>query len=273
MIKIINEPAKAGSSNPGIKTGFRIRNHYNSKLEDSPKRISISQCRYKNGFSKEKITTLQPLRRFLMRNINRPWDKIYSNFCRRIDKRNFVGNRALNNLKSEVLTDCVIGDDGKIYAKPNYGRRVPVRGFYVHPLTKLLQWAKPFRYQVEKPTIAKIEFVSSVEILFWGKDTKFPYELIMIRKIKKPSLPSPLYSKRYAKTVLEKEENGWQMNYHEFYDPEEIVYRYETPNGPLVKRRKDCSDLPATYVAKTKTTLNSKEVREINRLLSLPYRE
>lgn len=272
MVKVLFEPAKVGSSNPSMKTGFSVHNYNNSaesaELEDSPKRISIFQCHQKSGFSKESGLDSGPLRRFLKTNIGRPWDKVYGDFCRRIDKRTYTGNEALECLKKEVFTDCVLGDDGEIYAKFNVGHYTQVYGFFVHPRTKLLQWTKPYNYQAERPAITKIEFLSSIEVQFWGKNAKFPYELALIRKIKL-SFPSHLYSKRYAKTVLEKRESGWQIEYHESYDPEEIISREKTPEGLVVKRRKDFPNLPKTHIVKTKTSLNSGEIAEINRLLSL----
>lgn len=274
MVKVLFEPARAGSSNPSVKTGFRIRGNNGSeleKLENSPKYIPASQCKRKSGFSKESIgLDLGPLQGFLKANVSRLWNKVYADFCRRVDKRTYAGNEAMEYLKREVLTDCVIGDKGKIYGKGSYGIYRPVDEFYVHPQTGLLQWAKPnrYRYRAGKPSMIKIEFISSVEAVFWGKNTKYPYGWSIVRKIKTLSSPSFLHSKRYAKTVIEKTENGWRINCHEPYDPEEVISRIQTPQGEVTKRRKDCLDLPTTYVVRTKTP-NKKEMQEINRLLSL----
>lgn len=267
MVKVVNEPAKHGSSNPSLKTGFSIRNYDGSEFEHSPKRISTSQSRSKSGFSKESGMTLRPLQRFLRSNIGQQWSKVYSDICRRIDKRTFEGNNLLTYVKWQVITDCVMGIDRKVYMKLTFGSYVLVSGFYVHPETGLLQWMKPFSYKAPKPKAERIEFVSSVEVVFLGKRTSLP-EWVVVRKVKLSS-PSRFYLKRYAKTVIEKGENGWRLDYHEFYDPDEIVSRVATPEGVVVKRRKDYPNLPLSFVVKTKTTLNKKELKEINHLLLL----
>ncbi len=268
MDKVINEPARAGSSNPSRKMGLSIHNYNESEYEDSPKRVPTSHCRRQSGFSKSSGITLNPLRRFLHKKIGQCWNDIYSEIFRRIDKRSPRGNDFMEYLEGEIYINCTMGDDGKIYSYHSYGRRLPVDGFYVHPKTELLEWVKPFRYQAKKPTITKIEFISSVEVVFWGQYTSGLR--IKLGKTRLPS-PCPLFSRRYGQTILRKENNGWRIDYDEFYDPEEIIW-VQMPWGITIKRRKDSPSSPTTFAVKTKMP-NKKELREINRLLSLKFRK
>ena len=253
MDLIMMESARSWSASRSMKTGLRIRKHDDSEYDD----LDLPR------------STFTPLRRFLQKNIGQPWNSIYSDICWNTDRRTFRGNRLLKKLEWEVEIDCVVGDDGKVYTKPSYGYSGPVYGFYVHPETGLLQWEKSFSYKVEKPKVERLEFVSSVEVLFQGRN-RWSHDWMIVKKVRLLS-PSQFYSKRYAKTVLEKNGNGWQVHYHELYDPEETVSRIDTPDGVVVKRRRDCPDLPISFVIKTKTTLNKKELQEVNRLLLLSF--
>lgn len=271
MDRVLQETARAGSSNPSKKTGLRIRHHNGSEFEDLPKRLSVSHSRHRSGFSKSPGVALRPLCRFLQKNIGRPWNDIYSEICQSTDRRTFRGHDLLEYLGWEVYVQCTIGEDGKAYAHHRWGGRTPVSGFYVHPETGVLQWEKPVSYKVKPPTVTKIEFASYGEVVFHGKIEKYPGGMNELARVRL-SLPSPLRSDRYDRTVIEKEETGWRIEYHGLYDPEEIVYRTETENGVVTKRRKDYKDLPLSHVVKTKVP-NKKEIKEINRLLSLYHRE
>lgn len=271
MDRVIQETARAGSSNPSKKTGLRIRDLNDSEFEDLPKRLSVSHSRHQSGFSKSSGVALRPLRRFLQKNVGRLWNDVHSEVCQSTDWRTSRGYDLLEYLKWEVYTDCSFGDNGKIYAYHRWGRATPVSGFYVHPETATLQWEKPVSYKVKPPTMTKIEFAPYAEIIFYGNLEKYPGGVNELARVRLSS-PSPIRSDRYDKTIIEKGETGWKIEYHELYDPEEVVYRTETENGVIIKRRKDYKNLPLSRAVKTKIP-NKKEIREINRLLSLYHRE
>lgn len=270
MDRVIQETARAGSSNPSKKTSLRIRHHNGSEFEDLPKRLSVSHAKHQSGFSKSPGVTLRPLRRFLQKNIGRPWNDIYSEICQSIDRRTSRGHDLFCYLEWEVYVRCIIGEDGKVYSYHRWGGRTPVSGFYVHPETRLLEWAKPVRYKVRSPIVSRIEFAPYGEVISYGKLEKYPGGVNELARIRL-TVPSLLRSDRYDKTVIEKGENGWRIDYHEMYDPEEIIHRMEAENGVAIKRRKDYKNLPLSHVVKTKIP-NKKEIKEINRLLSLYHR-
>ena len=84
---------------------------------------------------------LQPLRRWLRAQVNRPWDKVYSELRATIDGRSVTGRHLLDHVRQEVAVDCELRADGKVYPKAAYGSRseTPIVGLYVHPRTGLLR--------------------------------------------------------------------------------------------------------------------------------------
>ena len=53
---------------------------------------------------------LSPLRRFLDSNVGRPWDKVYSEICRHVDRGNVVQKHILTHLFDYVVVDTVLID-------------------------------------------------------------------------------------------------------------------------------------------------------------------
>lgn len=88
---------------------------------------------------------LQPLRRWLRKQVNRPWDKVYSELCATIDTRTTTGQHLLHHLRREVEHDCEQREDGRVYRKAGCGSRgeQAVDGLFVHPRTGLLRHVEP----------------------------------------------------------------------------------------------------------------------------------
>lgn len=89
---------------------------------------------------------LQPLRRWLRKQVNRPWDKVYAELCASIDRRSVTGQHLLDHVANEVARHCVLGADDRIRRGPadRSGRRGEVvDGLYVHPRTSLLRYVEP----------------------------------------------------------------------------------------------------------------------------------
>jgi hypothetical protein len=81
-----------------------------------------------------------PIRGFLRKNLGRKWDDVYSDFCRKIDRRCDTDYMILNDFKREVSTRTFL-QDGKILEQTKYcyGPN-QVDGFYVHPETGILEY-------------------------------------------------------------------------------------------------------------------------------------
>jgi len=138
MHKVVVERERHGSWKPGRKWGQRLVFVPNSDYEDQPMFASSARGRQYSGDSKHFSDVLGPLRGFVRSNIGRPWDKVFSELRQGLDVRKVTGLHIFDHVKWMVETDCWIGADRKIYAKP---KEYEVTGFYVHPRTGLLCFA------------------------------------------------------------------------------------------------------------------------------------
>lgn len=68
---------------------------------------------------KEFTDNLRPLGRFLLKNVGRPWSKVYSEVCENLNTNSTVHQHVLDHLKQMVTVDVVMVD-GKPYSKPRY---------------------------------------------------------------------------------------------------------------------------------------------------------
>lgn len=153
MHKVVTERPRWGSWMRSLKTGVSYSG-YDPDKDYGPSRMSSS--RFRLPVWKEFTDVLGPLRRFLQKQVGRPWDKVYSEIKRGIDGRKLTGRHVLDHVAWEVERDCFVGRDRGVYATRT-GR--PVGGFYVHPRTGLLRWAKPVRWARPKPA-APVDRVS-----------------------------------------------------------------------------------------------------------------
>ena len=79
MYKVIVERPRSGKRTR--PAALRLRNDL-----DGPMRLGMRAC---NDYL-DLNENLQPLRRYLRAQLGRPWDKVYSEICARIDRRNTV---------------------------------------------------------------------------------------------------------------------------------------------------------------------------------------
>jgi len=83
---------------------------------------------------------LSPLKRWLRKQVNRPWDKIYSELVSTVDTRTVVGQHLIDHVKSEVALHCVRANDGRLVRASDWTWRQEVKGLYVDPRTGILRW-------------------------------------------------------------------------------------------------------------------------------------
>lgn len=82
------------------------------------------------------------------KNVGRPWDKVFGEFCEALDRRGLSGYHIWTHLMWEVETNTFLGEDGGVYERPAFGGLPSkVDGFYVHPRTGLLLYKKPWRFR------------------------------------------------------------------------------------------------------------------------------
>lgn len=145
MSKVVVERPRHGHSLKSGKTARRIKLYDESaEYDDLPKRVSGSRNKHVRSSStfetKYFSDLLGPLRRYLRKNVGRPWNKVYSELAQHLDKRKTTGIHIFDHVKWEVEQNCFLGEDGKVYRR-RYRRTNLVSGLYVHPRTGLLCWS------------------------------------------------------------------------------------------------------------------------------------
>jgi hypothetical protein len=142
MSKVVTERPRRGHRLPSSKTRLRVRRYdQENEYDNLPKRVSGSRSKHiRAGVIKHFSDLLGPLRRFLRKNVGRPWDMVYSEMKESLDDRKVTGRHVFEHVDGEVETHAFIDGDGELY-KWGYSGRQPVDGFYVDPRTGLLCWS------------------------------------------------------------------------------------------------------------------------------------
>ncbi|BAZ37955.1 hypothetical protein NIES4101_38820 [Calothrix sp. NIES-4101] len=92
---------------------------------------------------------LSPLRRWLRSQVNRPWDSVYSELCRKIETKTLAGQHLLFHLFTIVERDVVMIDNvpySRNHRQLGYWRHE----LYVHPETGFLCVAKQVYHSTYK---------------------------------------------------------------------------------------------------------------------------
>jgi len=134
------------------KTALRLTHQQSAQAADAaedydsgPRRASSR--RHEKGLNEN----LAPLRRYLMRQVGRPWDKVYGEIRKTIDTRSAIGLHVLQHLEDYVATDALIKDG--VVCEFAWSGPAPVRGLYVHPKTGLLRLSKPRKTPRQQPPL------------------------------------------------------------------------------------------------------------------------
>jgi hypothetical protein len=83
---------------------------------------------------------LGPLYRYLRKQVDRPWNKVYGELCAGLDRRNVVQNHLFQHIDNRVALETTLLD-GEVFVRSWRGlMRVADSGFtmYVHPRTGIL---------------------------------------------------------------------------------------------------------------------------------------
>ena len=140
MKKVVVERPRWGSRQSNRKFSARLKYIPGHDYEEQPKKAygfeSHVVDRGRKYFEKEFTDVLGPLRRFLRKNVGRPWNGVYSELCRGLDRRKVTGLHIFQHVEDFVETNCRLVDR-QPYSLRYFGG-YPVRWFYVHPQTGLL---------------------------------------------------------------------------------------------------------------------------------------
>ncbi|MCH9688739.1 MAG: hypothetical protein K0V04_45325 [Deltaproteobacteria bacterium] len=134
-----SDMAKVLCERPRCGARFKRRSLYRGPLEDAPRFESSSRNR---GGSKFLNEHLGPLRRWLLSQVGRPWDAVYSELRSRVSPRNAVQLHIWQHAQ-EYVARPVRREDGVLHRQSTWGgfevlssRRCPV---YVCPKTGILR--------------------------------------------------------------------------------------------------------------------------------------
>src|SRR5262245_6915882 len=111
MSKVVIERPREGHGLPSRKTRLRIRRYDPDKeYDDLPSRVSGSRSKYiRPREIKDFSDLLGPLRRFLRKNVGRPWNLVYSEMKEILDDRKVTGRHVFEHVEMEVETHALNG--------------------------------------------------------------------------------------------------------------------------------------------------------------------
>jgi hypothetical protein len=183
-----------GDSRPGKGYANKLRQHFVAG-NSPPAREGMKR---RHNRTKSFNEHLGPLRRFLDANVGRPWDKVYSEICKHVDRGNVVQKHILTHLFDYVATSVVLIDGepcrGKAYAG-QYGeplRRNHYRHqWYVCPKSGLLRKSKyvPRDWRA-KPVPPRTVQLNNKQVCV---ERGARWELITVTMIAHPSSEPPAY--------------------------------------------------------------------------------
>ncbi len=132
MYKVIVERPRRGG-------GYRSEMPAPEDLEESPRQEGLRKRHRSRKWLNE---NLRPLERFLQSQVGRPWNKVYSEICSGIDRRNTVQQHIHQHLQDFVAMK-VIMIDGELRANRRWRVLEPLSSswaakYYVHPEHGLL---------------------------------------------------------------------------------------------------------------------------------------
>lgn len=148
MNKVICERPRVGHGSDNEKFGGRLSKDeiaacWDDDVDPGPSGF-IPWSRRRNKDSKDFTDNLEPLRRYLRKQVGRPWDAVYRDLSAVLDRRTMTGRHVWTHINSEVAQDCYVANNGGIYQiARGVGAALVLRELYVHPLTRLLCYMPP----------------------------------------------------------------------------------------------------------------------------------
>lgn len=144
MAKVVTEAPRRGHGNPSKKWGRRLKKDEYDSDDHGPRRAPIAAHRQYGWNAKEFSDVLGPLRRYLRKQVGRPWDKVWSEITHALDSRSLTGQHIFDHIRWEVEQHACFGADGRLYHERGSVAIEVLGGLYVHPVTGLLYY-KPER--------------------------------------------------------------------------------------------------------------------------------
>lgn len=143
MFEIIIERPRLGARMSG-------KGRYATKRRTNPEVLPTKEPMWYRGQTKCLNENLAPLRRFLARRVGRPWDAVWSELREFLSPKSAVQKHVFDHVRQYVEQNPVFKDGIPHNPGARGARRdnyfplstYPWRGFYVCPITGLLQLAQ-----------------------------------------------------------------------------------------------------------------------------------
>jgi len=180
----------------------RDEQHIKENLEDAPTKEPLRNRRER---TKQFNEHLQPLYKYLHKQIGRPWDKVHSEVVQTLGGgKGTLQDHVLQHVDRYVEKEVVMMD-GIPYSIRTFGQGlIPLtsnrsyRPLYVHPVTGLLRIAKPPRVKKERFEVYRLERHKAVLVY---KDTWY---LATLKRV-----PDATYDPVSKMTVFPKVRDAW----------------------------------------------------------------
>ena len=111
-------------------------------FDDLPSKEGIRRCHALRGETKTLNENLAPLRRYLKRNVGRPWDKVYSEICDGLKGRSTVKQHVRDHVPDFVSTRAYHDESGRLWVHEDRFDRPTTEWytpFFVDPRTGVLR--------------------------------------------------------------------------------------------------------------------------------------
>ena len=131
MAKVVTERPRRGHGNPSKKWGRRLGKNEHDAEDHGPTRAPIARRHQYGWNAKEFSDLLGPLRRYLRKQVGRPWNKVWSEIVRTLDSRSLSGQHIFDHIRWEVAQHVSLSPDGSLH-HIRWSGLVPVSGLYVH---------------------------------------------------------------------------------------------------------------------------------------------
>jgi hypothetical protein len=133
MPQVITERSRSGHDRHYHELRH-ARSRYGRELEDRPTHEGMRRPFRQRGFAKQFGEHLSPLRRFLEKQVGRPWNAVHAEICKGLHANSTLHVHVRSHVRDFVETDICILEDGT-YAWNACGRAIPItRGGRWHHL-------------------------------------------------------------------------------------------------------------------------------------------
>lgn len=138
MFKVIVERPRYGWRWGGNHGDARMKRNFG----DGSVPMTGARAHKLAGYSRALNENLNPLKRYLGRQVGRPWDKVYSEICENLDTGSAVKQHVRDHLEDLVALKLTVRSDGSLhcYARHGFYKKWPwYQAFFVDPRNGVLR--------------------------------------------------------------------------------------------------------------------------------------